>query len=533
MKELDLSDVWTPESGDRDCSRLNLMKQYQESLEALYMVDLFQHPDGPYDSGLKTLEMYTTKQSKLTFPALENVAVSLVDKLDDQQEGMLFTEGGPFPQLKNIYMHIHPYRIHRTAANHSLLSPFSRFSSVQPGAWSHSRWNQMAEQFRLQQRGVRVYLRWPLLEVQADVQLNPHVFFPGGEWHKLPVGAHLSRSLPAPTPPSAPMINDPEFVPMDTSPFSVAAASLPQRLSCPATVFHHKETSTTPFTSAHLPGAVWPLDAVWKVLGTKGEGIRVAVLDSGFAAHPLFSQQVERMSSTVPFHHACMDPCGHGTHVAAILARVAPAAKLQLIQAFSGVGQSGTPEWLTAGFQEALNANVDIISLSGGSAFNDPALYAVVHEALARGKIIVCAASNEGSKESFGIRYPAAYGGVLCVGSHDQHGNRSSFSPTGRELDLLAPGELIQSASPDMSEVTMSGTSMACPFVAGLVALLLASDRLPNTGPPQLVNISQVRTVLRELTTKRGDHTQESGHGAINLGLLVKYGREHLYRILQ
>lgn len=532
VKELDLSDVWVESRRADDKSSFGLLQQYQLSLESLYMVDLFEHPDGPFDSGLDCLFNYVTAQNTtLQFPQLQHLAISLEERPTKEQVKMLFAKGGSFSQLRTVYMHVHPRRTHSEAVGTAILSDFKLFTGADADVdvWPCSKWNQMAASCDLAQRNIKVYLNCPLLEMQVDEQLHPSVFGLGGEWKTIPVGAHPSRQVSAPAgvgqaPPPA----DGGVAHMDLSAFSLAVASRPQRLACPATVYYGAPTSTFA-TGKHTPETLWPLADVWQALGNaKGRGVRVAILDSGFAPHHFYTRNVVGASSVVPFHYVSHDPSGHGTHIAGILARVAPEVELKLIQVFSGA-EAGKPEWLVDGLRAAVDDDkVDIISLSGGTSFDDPNLYAVTHEALAAGKIVVCAASNHGSKEAFGIAYPAAYGGVLCVGSHDQHGSRSGFSPTGRELDLLAPGEFILSAAPGQSQVFMSGTSMACPFVAGLVALLLSSDR--QLAEPRLKNISQVRRMLRELTTKRGDHTQDSGHGPINLGLLVKFGREQLYK---
>lgn len=262
----------------------------------------------------------------------------------------------------------------------------------------------------------------------------------------------------------------------------------------------------------------WELRKIWQM--TTGEGIRVAVLDTGVNGnHPLLAPKLGPSKSFSFIGQATCDPNGHGTHVASLvcgesvqgkLVGVAPNVQLLVGQTSNG-GQSPIAS-LCAGITWAVEENADVISMSLGSVQNDPKLYQVVHETLARGKIIVCAAANRGKNFRDNIAFPAQYGGVICVGSHDADGHTSTFSSTGREVDILAPGELILGAQGKDQMTLASGTSSATPLVAGLVALILAFDRKRRN---QIKNTSQVKTLLRAVSTNPGNHTSGSGHGVL------------------
>lgn len=125
----------------------------------------------------------------------------------------------------------------------------------------------------------------------------------------------------------------------------------------------------------------------------------------------------------------------------------------------------------------------------------------------------MCAATNRGRLQSFNIDYPAAFGSVICVGSHTINGMPSPFTSIGREVDFLAPGQDIISVAPNCSFASCSGTSFAAPFVAGLVALVLSFDQHRNNS---VTNIAQIREILRSVCSKSGHHDQESGYGVLN-----------------
>jgi subtilisin family serine protease len=162
--------------------------------------------------------------------------------------------------------------------------------------------------------------------------------------------------------------------------------------------------------------------------------------------------------------------------------------------------------------------------MSLGLRHNYPALYSHVQAALAEGIVVIVAGSNTGQLHGNDIAYPGRYGGVICVGSHGRTGTRSDFSSTGKEVEILAPGEDVESLRAGGGVCTMSGTSMAAPFVAGVVAQLLSFDR-KSSG--KIENVSQVKTILRRMTP--ATHTAERGHGVLIPNLLLKYGKTAFY----
>jgi hypothetical protein len=123
----------------------------------------------------------------------------------------------------------------------------------------------------------------------------------------------------------------------------------------------------------------------------------------------------------------------------------------------------------------AADRDVDVISISLGSSLGDSYLRQAVQYALDRGTIVVAAAGNDGCDC---ISYPANYPEVVAVGASNSAGNPASFSSYGSNLDIMAPGQGMTSASWTPNNSTsayasnIAGTSFSTPYTSGLLALL-------------------------------------------------------------
>jgi serine protease AprX len=264
-------------------------------------------------------------------------------------------------------------------------------------------------------------------------------------------------------------------------------------------------------------------------------GFSVAIVDSGIAPHAdLPLGRIRAYKDFVSGSRMPVDNCGHGTHVAGIVAGsgarsdglyagIAPDIDIVALRVLGDTCEGNTSdvidalEWIARN-HEAYEIKVVNISLGHAvleSIFTDPLVQAV--ERLSRkGIAIVTAAGNQGSFTATGN---PGYGGVgvpcnapsaICVGSLDTHGtpdlsddrvsDSSSRGPTRFDLlakpDLIAPGANIVSLAargsylfnahphlrlPGMNGrpdyFTLSGTSMASPVVAGAAALLLRENQ--------------------------------------------------------
>jgi subtilisin family serine protease len=225
-----------------------------------------------------------------------------------------------------------------------------------------------------------------------------------------------------------------------------------------------------------------------------GEGIRVAVLDTGFdESHPDFTGRLIETSSFVP-NQAVQDGHGHGTHCIGTscgprrpnrLPRygVASGAEILVGKVLSNQG-SGSDGGILAGMNWAITRGCQVISMSLGSAVQAGQRYSLVYELVARraflrGTLIVAAAGNESQRPAIiaPVGHPANCPSIMAVAAVDQRLGVARFScgginPQGGQVDIAGPGVDIQSSWPRPSLYKrISGTSMATPHVAGIAAL--------------------------------------------------------------
>src|SRR3984893_8150970 len=302
--------------------------------------------------------------------------------------------------------------------------------------------------------------------------------------------------------------------------------------------------------------------------GVDGQGIGVAVVDSGIAPHSALGQRVVANVSFVTGDSQVTDAFGHGTHVAGIIAGspapangvtpeyaggIAPRAKLVNVRVLGADGTGFTSDviaridWVVANRQLY---NIRVINLSLGHSATegcstDP-LCEAVNQAVQAGIVVVVAAGNAGqtpngravlgSISSPGDSpYAITVGALKTWGTVDRLDDTvAAFSSRGpseydREVkpDIAAPGTKIVSLQADgaflpamypsihvagsgnNAYMYLSGTSMAAPMVSGGVALLLQGS--PNLSP------AQVKFALQNGATAMTDGgLRGAGAGSVN-----------------
>lgn len=269
--------------------------------------------------------------------------------------------------------------------------------------------------------------------------------------------------------------------------------------------------------SAGIDWAVhaYGLPALWS--RHQGAGVRVGVLDTGIDdAHPaLIGAVKEHRNFTKDCSH--IDTNGHGTHVAGIIAArgpmtgVAPKCELLSCKVLNNNG-AGSLDAVAKAILFAVESGCQILVMSLGAPVSSGRLSEAVQEAARAGVVLVCAAGNDGGK----VSYPAAYSEALAVGAVGKDGSVCEFSCRGQEIDVAAPGEEITSCWTGGGYATLSGTSMAAPFVAGVLAL--AATQAPGGKIGQHAN-----AVLQNTCVDVGapGHDPLYGWGLINPANIV------------
>jgi len=212
-----------------------------------------------------------------------------------------------------------------------------------------------------------------------------------------------------------------------------------------------------------------------------------------------------------------MDDHSHGTHCAGIAAAVAnnskgvagvcPNARIMAVK-FMGLA-GGTTSSAIAGIYYAVDNGAKIISNSWGlwTGQVSGGIQDVVNYANSVGCFIVAAAGNDNlNVDGF---QPANCRNMFAVGAMDRYNGKASFSNYGPKVDVVAPGVAIVSTVPGNGYAFKSGTSMACPHVAGEAALILS--RNPGFTPLQIAN------AIRVGTTPDISSYEYVGMGRINL----------------
>ncbi|MGW9102930.1 S8 family peptidase [Priestia megaterium] len=257
----------------------------------------------------------------------------------------------------------------------------------------------------------------------------------------------------------------------------------------------------------------------------KGNSVKVGILDTGID-YKNKGIHVEDGISTVDYTDNYIDDNGHGTHVAGIVASfakhngkvigIAPDVQLFSIKSMDSEGNS-KKENIVAGVQWAIDHDIDILNMSIGSKVNSKSIKDVINKAYKSGILIVTPVGNSGYSRVSNITYPAKYSTTLSVGSVSDKLERSYFSSTGSELDIVAPGEEIYVPALNGIYTYDSGTSMASPYITGVASILLSANR-------DLTN-DDLKTIIL-LSADYLGNKNEYGYGvvdipkALNLALL-------------
>jgi subtilisin family serine protease len=212
--------------------------------------------------------------------------------------------------------------------------------------------------------------------------------------------------------------------------------------------------------------------------GLTGKGVRVAVIDSGVdKKHPGFRGQVKKQTwlrTGTP-----LEQDDHGTHVAGTIHLMAPEAELYDYRVFGRTGRFTVDQAIVMAIKDATDKGCKVINMSLGGPLPNPQIKTAVEYAASKGVIVVCAAGNEGDNNPLTneLSYPAAYEECISVAAVQKKNGFpvAVFSNSNAQVDYAGIGVDVNSFKPGGGYQIMSGTSMACPHVAGLVACLITN----------------------------------------------------------
>jgi subtilisin family serine protease len=274
----------------------------------------------------------------------------------------------------------------------------------------------------------------------------------------------------------------------------------------------------------------WALNRVafegaWNV--TRGTGVKVAVIDSGVngSHEDLAGSVLPGIDYINTGGDGRIDPNGHGTHVAGVIAAhannargitgAAPGVKILPVRVLDANG-GGVASNVAKGIIWAADHGARVINLSlgGGQA---PGIQEAIKYANTKGSVVLAAGGNNGQNGNDPM-YPAAYPEAIAVAGVDSNLGHMTIGNTGGYLDVSAPGVGIVSTwgSSNTAYASATGTSMATPYAAAAAALIIAAN--PKAS------VDRVTHLLESSATDLGAPGDDPvfGHGLINpLGALA------------
>ena len=208
----------------------------------------------------------------------------------------------------------------------------------------------------------------------------------------------------------------------------------------------------------------------------------------------------------------------HGTHVAGIaaagtdnaigIAGISNATLLS-VRALDETGVGSTAD-IADGIQWATDNGANIINLSLGGGGYSETLQKAVSYAYEKDVLLIAAAGNDSGGP---VSYPAAYDECIAVSALDPDGSLASYSNTGSQIELAAPGTNLLSTWTNDGYSTLTGTSMAAPVVSGVTGLILSHQNISN---------EEVRSRLKDTAVDTGLSNNKQGAGLVDASAAVQ-----------
>lgn len=271
----------------------------------------------------------------------------------------------------------------------------------------------------------------------------------------------------------------------------------------------------------------YSIDKLWDRVD-RGAGIRVGVCDTGISSYhesrgDLQGAVVAKRDFT---RSRTGTECvvGHGTHVASTIgardndkgiAGVIPECELVVAKVLGDNGM-GDNQWVSEGIRYCVDQGCDFINLSLGSPSGSSTLEKAIQYARDNQVLLVCAAGNDGANSRVG--YPGRYRDTVAVGAIDLNLNLAEFSSRGPEVDVVGPGVQILGCYKGDTYASISGTSMATPWLTGSLGLLKKATQVfgveADFSDPVYVH-NLLKTFCLDLGAAGRDHL--FGFGVLNV----------------
>lgn len=273
-----------------------------------------------------------------------------------------------------------------------------------------------------------------------------------------------------------------------------------------------------------------------------GKGITVLVIDTGcpvqvrdgnMVVHPDLDGAIQ-LSQCKSFisGEGIEDVQGHSSHCCGIIGArnnaigcvgYAPDCSIVTYKGLDKNG-SGSMNQISEALEYAADClKPDIISMSLGSIMPDERMHRAIKRLYDMNIPVIAAGGNGGSAE--GVNYPGEYEEVVTIAAYDQRNGIANFSAVGEGIDFAFPGVEIYSTYLNGGYAKLSGTSMATPAAAGVVALLLAKHKKQEaeTGKNDCKTVEQIKEHLKKYSTDYGISGRDKwfGWGIVDVSKMI------------
>lgn len=263
------------------------------------------------------------------------------------------------------------------------------------------------------------------------------------------------------------------------------------------------------------------VERIWNVLGTKGEGVRIAVWDTGVDVGRTGLNGVTGynfLDNSNDFQDTSNNL--HGTNVARLIRSIAPGCSIFAAKAYE---KGGTGVERIA-FENFANSDIfiktDIINISYAFQRAGSDMIALINKMTEKIGFshTVCAAIGNffpNANTPF-TTYPSALPSVIAIGAINKDGTLFEQSPNTNYVSFCAPGNEITNLLPNSEN--LKGTSFACAMVSGISALIISYFQKKGI----LINHSEVKNLLLNSCREQPDTPSRFGNGVLDTDLLLQ-----------